>query len=357
MKYMNLVFLFIAAIILSVLLQWVGMVLPWLFGAMIATVLFYRLVTKAFHYPKWLGNVGLVIIGAEIGSAFTLQTLSDMADDYMNIILISLFIIILSLILARFFMKMTGCTMETAVLSSIPGALSQMIVMAEEEKRADLLLVTMTQMSRIVLVVIFVPLIASLTKGEGTSELNETAEPLLSVMTWDMLWIIAAVPVIILILMKLKFPVPFMMGPMLAILGWNMATDYTFSVDTEFMYAAQLFFGIRIGVQLSALVTQLNSRMIAAMFIQNVLVIAGTMGIVLMFLLVTDHNFTDLFLSAAPGGIGQIIIVAVEMGTNTAMISSYHIFRIFFILLIVSPLINYLLRQNRRRRQHADDGA
>ncbi|WP_271399877.1 AbrB family transcriptional regulator [Salinicoccus roseus] len=357
MKYMNLVFLFIAAIVLSALLQWVGMVLPWLFGAMMATVLFYRLVTKAFHYPKWLGNVGLVIIGAEIGSAFTLQTLSDMADDYMNIILISLFIIILSLILARFFMKMTGCTMETAVLSSIPGALSQMIVMAEEEKRADLLLVTMTQMSRIVLVVIFVPLIASLTKGQGTSELNETAAPLLSVVTWDMLWIIAAIPVIILILMKLKFPVPFMMGPMFAILGWNMATDYTFSVDTEFMYAAQLFFGIRIGVQLSALVTQLNSRMIAAMFIQNVLVIAGTMGIVLMFLLVTDHNFTDLFLSAAPGGIGQIIIVAVEMGANTAMISSYHIFRIFFILLIIAPLINYLLRRNRRRRQHADDGA
>lgn len=357
MKYLNLLFLFLAALVLSALLQWIGMVLPWLFGAMIATVLFYRLVTSHFHYPKWLGNVGLVIIGAEIGSAFTLQTLSDMADDYINIILISLLIIILSLLLARFFMKMTGCTMETAVLSSVPGALSQMIVMAEEEKRADLLLVTLTQMSRIVLVVIFVPLIASFATDSGAGPLNETAAPLLSVMTWDMMWIVAAIPVVIFILAKLRFPVPFMMGPMLVVLGWNMATDYTFSVNTEFMYAAQLFFGIRIGLQVSTLVTQLNSRLIAAMIIQNVLVIAGTMGLVMLFLLVTDHNFTDLFLSAAPGGIGQIIIVAVDMGANTAMISSYHIFRIFFILLIVAPLINYFLRRNRRRRRHAKDGA
>ncbi|WP_031544644.1 AbrB family transcriptional regulator [Salinicoccus luteus] len=356
MKYLNLLFLFLAAIVLSALLQWIGMVLPWLFGAMVATVLFHRLVTSHFHYPKWLGNVGLVIIGAEIGSAFTLQTFRDMADDYINIILISLLIIILSLILARFFMRMTGCTMETAVLASVPGALSQMIVMAEEEKRADLLLVTLTQMSRIVLVVIFVPLIASFAADRGTGALNEAAAPLLSVMTWDMLWIVAAIPIVILILAKLKFPVPFMMGPMLAVLGWNMVTDYTFSVNTEFMYAAQLFFGIRIGFQISTLVTQLNSRLIAAMIIQNILVIAGTMGLVMLFLLVTDHNFTDLFLSAAPGGIGQIIIVAVDMGANTAMISSYHIFRIFFILLIVAPAINYFLRRNRRRREHAEDG-
>ena len=100
----------------------------------------------------------------------------------------------------------------------------------------------------------------------------------------------------------------------------------------------------------------MNSRLIAAMIIQNILVIAGTMGLVMLFLLVTDHNFTDLFLSAAPGGIGQIIIVAVDMGANTAMISSYHIFRIFFILLIVAPAINYFLRRNRRRREHAEDG-
>ncbi|MCG1009189.1 AbrB family transcriptional regulator [Salinicoccus sp. ID82-1] len=356
MKYLNLFLLFLSAIILSALLQWAGMVMPWLFGAMIATVVFYRMVTTHFHYPKWFGNLGLIIIGVEIGSTFTLETLADMAEDYITIIMLSLLIIGLSLLLAGFFMRMTGCTLETAVLASIPGALSQMIVMAEEEKRADLLLVTLTQMSRIVLVVIFVPLIASFTAGSNLTGTNEVASSLTSVATVDMLWMLLGIPAVIYIMTLMKFPVPYMIGPMLVVLTWNVVTDYTFSVDVSFMYAAQLFFGIRIGLQISTLVNQLNKRLILSMLIQNMLLIIGTLGLVMVFLLISEHDFTDLFLSAAPGGIGQIIIVAVEMGANIAMISSYHIFRIFFILLIVAPLINMLLRKNRKRRQHAHDG-
>ncbi|GAB3060484.1 AbrB family transcriptional regulator [Salinicoccus sesuvii] len=350
MKYINLMLLFLSAIALSIFLQWTGMVMPWLFGAMIATVIFYRVVTTDFHYPKWFGNLGLVIIGAEIGSTFTLETLADMAEDYITIIMLSLLIIGLSLLLARLFMKMTGCTLETAVLASIPGALSQMIVMAEEEERADLLLVTLTQMSRIVLVVIFVPFIASFTANSDGISTNEMVPSLTSAATPSMLWMLPTVLLVIYIMMRMKFPVPYMIGPMLVVLIWNVVTDYTFSVNISFMYAAQLLFGIRIGIQISTLVNQLNGRLILSMMIQNMLLIIGTLGLVMAFLLISEHNFTNLFLSAAPGGIGQIIIVAVETGANIAMISSYHIFRIFFILLVVAPLINLLLKRNRKRR-------
>jgi uncharacterized membrane protein AbrB (regulator of aidB expression) len=46
-----------------------------------------------------------------------------------------------------------------------------------------------------------------------------------------------------------------------------------------------------------------------------------------------------LFLGAAPGGMSQIVLVAIETGADVAMISSYHIFRIFFILFLIAPLI------------------
>lgn len=42
----------------------------------------------------------------------------------------------------------------------IPGALSQMLIMAEEDKRANILVVSLTQTSRIIFVVILVPLIS-----------------------------------------------------------------------------------------------------------------------------------------------------------------------------------------------------
>ncbi|WP_411841909.1 AbrB family transcriptional regulator [Salinicoccus sp. HZC-1] len=351
MKYVRLLFLFIAAFVLSWVLHTAGLILPWLFGSMIATIIFYRLFGSDLGFKKWMGDIGIFIIGIEIGSTFTKETILDMQNDVFNIVLLSLLVIVLSLVLARFFMKMTGCTYETAVLATIPGALSQMIIMAEEEKRADLLLVTLTQMSRIVLVVIFIPFIASLFSNGSAGSKEDAVPDIISMLIPEMFFLLAGAVILMFILKFLKFPVPVMIAPMISVLVWNLLTDHTFSLNVEFMHFAQILFGIRIGLQISSLINRLNGRMVISMLIQNVLLILGTMVIVIIFIFFTEHSFNDLFLSAAPGGIGQIIIVAVEMGANIAMISSYHIFRIFFILLIVAPIINIILSVNRKRRR------
>ena len=68
----------------------------------------------------------------------------------------------ISLIIAFFFKKIAQVNLETAILSVIPGALSQMLVMAEENKKANILVVSLTQTSRVIFVVILVPLISYL---------------------------------------------------------------------------------------------------------------------------------------------------------------------------------------------------
>ncbi|WP_083754279.1 AbrB family transcriptional regulator [Macrococcoides caseolyticum] len=82
--------------------------------------------------------------------------------------------------------------------------------------------------------------------------------------------------------------------------------------------------------------------------IQNLLLIIGTFIIVYIMNLFMHESFNDLFLSAAPGGMAQIIIIGLETGANVAMISSYHIFRIFIILLVVTPLLSIYLNYRAR---------
>ena len=50
------------------------------------------------------------------------------------IVVITLLLLVLSLLIA-FFSKIARVNTETAILSVIPGALSQMLIMAEENKR------------------------------------------------------------------------------------------------------------------------------------------------------------------------------------------------------------------------------
>ncbi|PWZ88033.1 aminopeptidase, partial [Staphylococcus pseudintermedius] len=40
----------------------------------------------------------------------------------------------------------------------------------------------------------------------------------------------------------------------------------------------------------------------------------------------------------------QIVLVALDIGADVAMISSYHIFRIFFILFLIAPLVSVYLK-------------
>ncbi|MCD2137060.1 AbrB family transcriptional regulator [Salinicoccus halitifaciens] len=352
MKIIRLTALLLLALGISSILNAAGMVLPWLFGSMAATFLFIRFVTDDFYFPKWMGNLGVFVIGFEIGSTFTTDAMQEMIGDIWNIFFISLLVISLSLGLSRIFMKLTGCTPETALLSSVPGALSQMLILAEEDKKADLMLVTITQMSRIILVVILVPFIASLFAADQTvsSEAEEPAPLLSEVFEPSMLLIVAGAFILMYIFRLIRFPVPFLLGPIIAVLIWNITTGYHFSLNIGFMNVAQILFGIRIGRQIASLLYQLNRRMIVSMLIQNILLIGGTLLITGIYQMFTVHSFNNLFLSAAPGGIGQLIIVAVEMGADIAMISSYHIFRIFFIILIVTPLVSWYLRYRRRRQ-------
>ena len=47
----------------------------------------------------------------------------------------------------------------------------------------------------------------------------------------------------------------------------------------------------------------------------------------------------------------QIVLVAIETGADVAMISSYHIFRIFFILFLIAPMLNYFLKFRESQRE------
>lgn len=337
-------------IVTSLLIGWVlnaiGMILPWLFGPILAVVLLRKYTSLDYPWPKWLGNVALYILGAQIGVSFTKEILGDIAGDFLGIVFLSVMIILCAVLISRIFKKITDCTTETALLASIPGALSQMIIMAEENKRANLLIVTLTQTSRLLFVIMIVPFISNvMLNGHTTGNIHKAAGLFEALNVQQILCLIVMIAIAIVILKKIHFPVPDLLGPTFAILAWNLTTGLNFSVPYPMISIAQILFGIRIGLQIYDLSYQINKRLFVGIFVQNVLLISCAIGLSMILNIFTDHQFNDIFLSAAPGGMAQIVIVALETGANVAMISSYHIFRIFLILLVISPLMAWYLRR------------
>ena len=126
--------LLVTAIVISLLLHVAHVLLPFMFGPIIASIIVIKVFKLEVKWPFWLSQIGLILLGVQIGSTFTSEVLHDIKNDWLIIVVITLLLLVLSLLIA-FFSKIARVNTETAILSVIPGALSQMLIMAEENKR------------------------------------------------------------------------------------------------------------------------------------------------------------------------------------------------------------------------------
>lgn len=343
----NNIIVLILAIVLSLILKAMHVLLPFMFGPIIASVICVRFLKLKVEWPFWLSQIGLVLLGVQIGSTFTKNVIFDIKDDWFTIIMITVMLLILALIIAHFFKKIANVNTETAILSVIPGALSQMLIMAEENKKANIMVVSLTQTSRIIFVVILVPLISYFfrdSSNHGTN--NGTATHVLTdaLTIPNILFLTVAIVAVYLIMSKINFPTKQLLAPILVLICWNLMTGITFTLDNYIIATAQVIYMIRIGLQIAKLLDQMKGRIAVAIAFQNIMLIMLTFVMVLVIAALSNHSVNELFLGAAPGGMSQIVLVAIETGADVALISSYHIFRIFFILFLIAPLLGSFLK-------------
>ncbi|MBX5318448.1 AbrB family transcriptional regulator [Staphylococcus caprae] len=339
------------AIILSLILKFSHILLPFMFGPMIAAILCVKVFKLEIKWPFWLSQTGLIFLGIQIGSTFTKTVIGDIRNDWLTIIIITVLLLVLALFIAYFFKKIAQVNTETAILSVIPGALSQMLIMAEEDKRANILVVSLTQTSRIIFVVILVPLISyffrdSSSSSEGAS--MKVAPFTQALEIWQIALILLLVAIVYILMAKINFPTKQLLAPILVLIVWNMTTNLTFTLDHWLLASVQVVYMIRIGIQIAYLLNDLKGRIAVAIAFQNIMLILSAFIMVVIVHVFTNNSINELFLGAAPGGMSQIVLVAMATGADVAMISSYHIFRIFFILFVIAPLIGYFLKYRAR---------
>ncbi|PNZ97443.1 aminopeptidase [Staphylococcus massiliensis CCUG 55927] len=347
-QYLNIMIVIILSLLIGGILNGLHIMLPWMFGPIIASIICIKIFKLDLSkWPNWLSNLGLIILGLEIGTTFTKRVLKDIQNDLILIILVSLLIILSAFIIAIGFKRIGKVNFETAILSVVPGGISQMLMMAEENKRADILVVGLTQTSRMLFVVVLVPLLSFFFKepsGEASSQPD--IKPLTEVINLPQLIIIGiGIAITYYIMKKIKFPTRYLLAPIVVMMVWNLITDINFTVDNWLMALAQIFYMVRIGKQISELLNQLHGRIAIAIAFQNITLILVSVVLVFIINIFSEHGINQLFLSAAPGGMTQIVIIAIATHADVAMISSYHIFRIFFILFIIAPLIHLFVKK------------
>src|SRR5699024_7692697 len=124
-------------------------------------------------------------------------------------VMITVMLLVLALIIAYFFKKIANVNTETVILSVIPGALSQMLFMAEENKKANIMVVSLTKTSRFIFVVILVPFLYYFFNNpdnDGALVTNTTKTLTQALTLPNILILIIAITVVYFVMKKINFP-------------------------------------------------------------------------------------------------------------------------------------------------------
>lgn len=341
-------YIFLRTALIAALAGWLfetlGIFLPWLLGPMFTILLISQFTSLKLFWPKSLRTAGLILLGVQIGSSFTRDAVLLMWLDLPYMAFMTVSVVSLSIVLGLLFKRMVNESLATSLLGSIPGGLAQMVVIAEDIPSANLTVVTMMQTIRIFMVVTIVPFLTVFLTGREQGELAVQA------FTFSPVAVFVGLLVGVILYFGMKrvgFPAAEILAPILTLAIVQTVTgEILIDIPYWLTAFAQICIGASLGLQMEGIGDKLTVRLGAAIVLNNVLLISFTAFIAyLLAKWLPDYIFLDFFLSAAPGGIAEMAITALATGGDVALITSFQLFRLFFILLVASPIVAYIVKK------------
>lgn len=299
----------------------------------------------------------MIIIGYTIGLSFTLETLREIGRQLPMMILLTALLLCCSFLIALLISVVSGIPFPTVLMGSIPGGLTQMIPLAEEIQGVDLTVITFLQVSRLMMIIFFVPMLV-FSPLFGIQHQQQLANIVSSTVTsgWGTLFpsilvFAAACTLFAVVGDKIKLPTAYMLGPMIATILINLLGYHGHSLPMILINLSQMFVGIYVGMLLKPEQLTNKLKIIVLAIISGIILISCSIGLSVLLTKLHDVSLITAFLSLAPGGMDQMGIIGKEAGAELSVVICYQLFRTLFIFIAVPPLLKAIFKKMLRKTE------
>lgn len=284
--------------------------------------------------------IGQAVLGVSAGVGFPLATLMSVGA---NLLPLSLAIVVtggLSLLNGYLLWRWAGVDRATGFMGSLPGAASSMVAMSDE-LGADAVVVAILQYLRLLLVVFLAPpavgwLFPSLGTGPAvltTAATLPAAPAALNLAVITVSGVLGAWGG-----RRFHLPSPTFLGPFLVSLGFSWTLPHQFVLPPAPFAAGMLMVGVSIGARFDV---PLARKLGKVALIETALVlalIAASLGVGVVFHLVTGVDTMTAVLGSTPGGMEVMVASAVQLGGDPGLVLAMQMIR-WFIILLVGPWV------------------
>jgi hypothetical protein len=253
--------------------------------------------------------------------------------------------------------KRCGLHLSSALIGSMPGGFTQMVTLGEELSGVDQTAVTFMQTMRIIIVIFLVPFVAVHGIGGDTTE---SAQAMAGVMqqsngetglSYALIYLLVC-GLGVYLGVKIRFPNPYLMGPLFAAACLATAGVPFISLPDWTVIVGQVLVGTHMGTKIR--LSSLRGYHGLSLYTVASNVITVLFSLVIGIILAHWYSFSTAtgFLSTAPGGIAEMGVTAALVGANLSVVTGFHFFRVIFIMFILAPILKwfterYLLRGER----------
>lgn len=323
-------------------------------GALFAVATFNIIFTRAY-LPTYFRFGTQIATGTYLGTKFFAEDIKSLKKVFIPGIIMSFSMIIFSFVISYIMSRNFGIDYVTSVFASSPGGLMDISLLAYEFN-ANTSQVALLQLIRMVSVIIFVPFFSKkclerikdkkeklnrefkINENKKTGKIREYS----LVENYDLLIITIVIGIIGgFIGYFLKIPAGAMSCAMVAVATYNVKTGKAY-MPLKLRKVIQSVGGALIGSR----VTMIDVLGMKKMIIPILIIILGfcLMNILIGFFLykVTRFSLPTSLLSASPGGMSDIAIMAEDLGADGTQVAMMQFIRATSIIVIYPIIIKIL---------------
>lgn len=312
------------------LFAWFGTPLAWMLGAMFFTTI-ASLAGAPTQMSLSLRKVMMAILGIMLGSSFRPEIVAQAVHWLPSMGVMMGFMALITTLSYHYLRRVAGMDRATAYFSSAPGGLTEMI-MVGESMGGNPATISLVHATRILVVVGTIPVYFRYVEHLNIPSLPPGPAGLPAF--WDVALLSACAVIGVPLAPRLRLPAGALLGPMLLSAILHISGLTRAAPPGPVVAAAQIVIGAGIGCRFAGLT--LGSVWRTILFAAGsglMMVIAATIVGIISGPLIGDLP-KPLILALAPGGLAEMSLIALSMGSQTAYISFMHLCRIILVVIV-----------------------
>lgn len=316
--------------------------LPWLVGPLYAVAL-ARIFGLDLTAPPGARQTGQWVIGVGMGLHFTPAVLAEVTSHAVLVSGMAFVSLLTGVAGASALLRLRRVNAPTAYFSSMPGGASEMANLSSRWN-ASIDLVAAAHATRVMLIVLVVPLALTVNRDQGAFSSSGASLPV----AWHCVPLMIAASLGGVVLFKaLRLPNAWVLGALAAVAALAISGQPVSALPDWMPAAGQILIGISLGCRFGP---EFLRR--APVFLFSTLVISGaSLGLVAALAYGLENTtrlaFANLILSFAPGGIAEMSITASHLNLDVPLVVASHVVRTAVVTLM-APMGFELFRKLNR---------